>query len=148
MRIYVPNDVVNKKALWRSVGLPANRGQDLINVLQTGLPLDVLDNIHRDSDLSKADILRIAGINERNVARRKSSGRPLSPDESERIARLVRVFDATIVFFNGDKEAAYHWLKHPVKGLGNVAPVSLISTESGALEIMDLIGRLEHGVIS
>ncbi|WP_047685139.1 MULTISPECIES: antitoxin Xre/MbcA/ParS toxin-binding domain-containing protein [Xenorhabdus] len=148
MRIYVPNDTVGKKALWRSVGLPANRGSDLIETLQAGLPLDVLDNLHRDSEISKADILRIAGINERNVARRKSSSRPFSPDESERIARLVRVFDAAINFFNGDKKAAYHWLKEPVKGLGNIAPISLISTESGALEVMDLIGRLEHGVIA
>ncbi|PHM70842.1 antitoxin Xre/MbcA/ParS toxin-binding domain-containing protein [Xenorhabdus sp. KJ12.1] len=148
MRIYVPSNTTGNKALWRSVGLPANRGSDLIKTLQAGLPLDVLDNIHRDSKISKADILRIAGINERNVARRKSSGHPFSPDESERIARLVRVFDATITFFNGDKEAAYHWLKEPVKGLGHVAPISLLSTESGALEVMDLIGRLEHGVIS
>ena len=35
-----------------------------------------------------------------------------------------------------------------MKGLGNVAPITLLTTESGALDVLDLIGRLEHGVFS
>ncbi|PWC16956.1 hypothetical protein DDT56_09335 [Brenneria corticis] len=46
------------------------------------------------------------------------------------------------------KEDAYRWLSLPVKGLGHVVPISRIATESGALEVLDLIGRLEHGVFS
>lgn len=148
MRTYIPAAQPGKAALWRVAGLPANTGRELTRALQAGLPVEVLDNIHLWAEMSKADILRIAGINERNVARRKSAGRTLSPDESERVARLVRVFDAAVQLFNGDKDAAWQWLRNPVKALGNIAPVTLVSTESGAIEVIDLIGRLEHGVWS
>lgn len=147
MRSWVPAQQPADNALWRYAGLPANRGIRLIEMLNQGLPVSVLDHIHEWTEMSKADILRVTGINERNVARRKSAGRTLTPDESERVARFVRVLDATVDYF-GNKDDAWRWLQTPVRGLGNVAPVDLISTETGALEVTDLIGRLEHGVFA
>lgn len=38
----------------------------------------------------KADILHVTGINERNIARRKSTDHTITPDNSEHIARFVR----------------------------------------------------------
>lgn len=148
MRAYTPFAQPIDKTLWRFAGLPGNRGLDLTNVLQSGLPIEVFDSIHKWSDMSKADIMRIAGIKERNVARRKNAGCVLSAEESERVARLIRVFDAAVQLFGGNKNEAWTWLKNPVRGLGAVTPMSLIATESGALEVLDLIGRLEHGVFS
>ncbi|ETS29272.1 toxin-antitoxin system antitoxin component [Photorhabdus temperata] len=148
MRNYIPIEKAATNALWRFVGLPAERGLDLTRFLQNGLPLNVIDNLHEWSEMSKSDILRIAGINERNIARRRSAGCTLNANESERIARFIRVFDAAVCLFDGDKQAAYEWLNNPVKGLGYVAPVSLIATESGAIDVLDLIGRLEHGIFS
>ncbi|MCG8707431.1 DUF2384 domain-containing protein [Brenneria sp. 4F2] len=147
MRTYVPENRPDDNALWRYAGLPA-RGLELTRQLKAGLPVGVLDDIRHWSAMSKSDLLRVTGINERNVARRKNAGKNLSPDESERVARFVRVMDTAVRFFGGNKEDASHWLGRPVKGLGNSAPISLISTESGALEVLDLIGRLEHGVFS
>ena len=62
-------------------------------------------------------------------------------------AASVRVLDAAVGYF-GNKDDAWNWLQSPVRGLGNVAPVDLIATETGALEVTDLIGRLEHGVFA
>ncbi|MGY5957645.1 putative toxin-antitoxin system antitoxin component, TIGR02293 family [Kosakonia sp. BK9b] len=147
MRTWSPDQKPAENALWRFAGFPANRGIKLVQMLNEGLPVSILDNIHQWTEMSRSDILRVTGINERNVARRKSAGRTLTPDESERIARLVRVVDAAVHFF-GDKKMAYSWLQTPVRALGDVAPISLIATESGALEVTDLIGRLEHGVFA
>ena len=147
MRTWVPAQKPADNALWRFAGLPANRGMRLIEYLNQGLPVSVLDNIHEWTAMSKADILRVTGINERNVARRKSAGRTLTPDESERVARFVRVLDTAVDYF-GSKDEAWNWLQSPVRGLGNIAPVDLIATETGALEVTDLIGRLEHGVFA
>lgn len=147
MKTWVPAEQPADNALWRYAGLPANRGMQLIELLSMGLPVSVLDNIHEWTEMSKTDILRITGINERNVARRKSAGGTLTPGESERVARFVRVLDTAVGYF-GSKQDAYDWLQSPVRGLGNVAPIDLIATESGALEVTDLIGRLEHGVFA
>ena len=147
MKTWVPAEQPADNALWRYAGLPANRGMQLIELLSMGLPVSILDNIHEWTEMSKTDILRITGINERNVARRKSAGGTLTPGESERVARFVRVLDTAVDYF-GSKQDAYDWLQAPVRGLGNVAPIDLIATESGALEVTDLIGRLEHGVFA
>ncbi|HAT1612111.1 TPA: DUF2384 domain-containing protein [Raoultella planticola] len=147
MKTWVPAEQPADNALWRYAGLPANRGMQLIELLSMGLPVSVLDNIHEWTEMSKTDILRITGINERNVARRKSAGGTLTPGESERVARFVRVLDIAVDYF-GSKQDAYAWLQSPVRGLGNVAPIDLIATESGALEVTDLIGRLQHGVFA
>ncbi|HHT7563882.1 type II RES/Xre toxin-antitoxin system antitoxin [Raoultella ornithinolytica] len=147
MKTWVPAEQPADNALWRYAGLPANRGMQLIELLSMGLPVSILDNIHEWTEMSKTDILRITGINERNVARRKSAGGTLTPGESERVARFVRVLDTAVDYF-GSKQDAYDWLRSPVRGLGNVAPIDLIATESGALEVTDLIGRLEHGVFA
>lgn len=147
MKTWSPEQTTTENALWRVAGFPADRGIKLVQMLNDGLPVSVLDNIHKWTEMSRADILRVTGINERNVARRKSAGQMLTPNESERIARLIRVVDAAVHYF-GSKKLAWEWLQNPVRGLGNVAPIALISTESGALEVTDLIGRLEHGVFA
>jgi putative toxin-antitoxin system antitoxin component (TIGR02293 family) len=77
----------------------------LIELLSMGLPVSVLDNIHEWTEMSKTDILRITGINERNVARRKSAGGTLTPGESERVARFVRVLDTAVDYFGSKQDA-------------------------------------------
>lgn len=147
MKTYIPVGQPHDNALWRVAGLPP-RGIELTRMLEAGLPVDVIDNIRHWSAMTRGEIMKVTGINERNIARRKSAGRNLSPDESERVARFVRVMDAAVRLFDGNKEDATQWLSRPVKGLGNVAPITLLATESGALDVLDLIGRLEHGVFS
>lgn len=147
MRAYIPQHGANDNALWRVAGLPP-RGIELTRMLEAGLPVAVIDDIRHWSAMTRAEIMKVTGINERNIARRKSTGKSLSPDESERVARFVRVMDAAVQLFAGNKEEATQWLSRPVKGLGNVAPITLLTTESGALDVLDLIGRLEHSVFS
>lgn len=148
MQSYIPSEVPRDNALWRHAGFPSDNGRELIMMLQTGLPVSVLDSIRDWMQIPRSDLLKITGLNERNITRRKSSGSALTSDESERVARLVRVMDAAVRLFAGNKQDAERWLQNPVKGLSNVAPVSLLASESGALEVLDLIGRLEHGVWS
>ncbi|MEZ8612502.1 antitoxin Xre/MbcA/ParS toxin-binding domain-containing protein [Vibrio sp. 10N.222.51.C8] len=58
-----------------------------------------------------------------------------------------KVFQAALALF-GSEEAANQWLKHPVRGLGNKRPIDLRSTAEGTKAVLNLIGRLEHGVFS
>ncbi|CAK2803324.1 DUF2384 domain-containing protein [Vibrio splendidus] len=58
-----------------------------------------------------------------------------------------KVFQATLALF-GSKEVAHLWLKLPVQGLGNKRPIDMLSTAEGTKVVLNLIGRLEHGVFS
>ncbi|MEZ8437763.1 antitoxin Xre/MbcA/ParS toxin-binding domain-containing protein [Vibrio splendidus] len=48
----------------------------------------------------------------------------------------------------GSEEAANHWFKNPVRGLGNKRPIDMLSTAEDTKVVIDFIGRLEHGVFS
>ena len=58
-----------------------------------------------------------------------------------------KVFQAALALF-GSEEAAHHWLKHPVRGLDNKRPIDMLSTAEDTKLVLNLIGRLEHGVFS
>ena len=62
--------------------------------------------------------------------------------------RASRVFERAVDLFEGDAPAATRWLRTPQAGLGGRKPLELASTDVGAREVEDLIGRLEHGVFS
>ena len=53
---------------------------------------------------------------------------------------------ATSVF--EDKAAARGWLTSPQIGLKGKEPLDLASSEAGAREVEDLLGRIEHGVLA
>ena len=68
----------NDNALWRVAGLPP-RGIELTRMLEAGLPVAVIDDIRHWSAMTRAEIMKVTGINERNIARRKSTGKVCHP---------------------------------------------------------------------
>lgn len=68
----------------------------------------------------------------------------MEEDESERYAKVL--VEAVRLF--GNERLALRWLKAPVKGLGNKRPIDMLSNDSNAEAVLNIIGRLEHGVFS
>ena len=87
------------------------------------------------------------GIPGRTLHRRKADAR-LTPDESDRLVRLSRLYAAALDLFEGDAAGARQWLASPALALGGATPLRWSQTEPGAREVEALIGRLEHGVFS
>ncbi|MCF5646003.1 DUF2384 domain-containing protein, partial [Pseudomonas syringae] len=50
--------------------------------------------------------------------------------------------------FEDDTEGTRQWLANPVHGLGNRKPLEMLATSAEAQAVLDLIGRLEHGVVA
>lgn len=132
--------------LWQSAGLPASGGISLINAIQKGFPVDSINRLNAELGWSKMALLEIMGINERSFARRKAENGLLKTDESERVARLIRIIDAATDLFEGNRIAALEWIRRPAPALGGLPPVDMLASEAGALEVNRLIGRLEYGV--
>ena len=64
----------------------------------------------------------------------------LSPEAAKILARVEELFRSS--------EAAVSWLTEPQIGLGGMVPLDMLQTKEGAGEVLSLLGRLEHGVIS
>ena len=116
-------------------------------LVQSGLPFGAIDRFRKASGLTLNRIKQVAGISEGSFARRKKAGR-LSQQESERLLRLGRVFEHATSLYDGDPIGAREWLETPIPALGNQRPLDLSQTEPGAREVEDLIGRIEHGIVS
>lgn len=138
---------------WRPVGGRIARNQDVASgqitheVVQHGIPYSVLESFLTASQLPQAEVLTVADISPRTLQRRKAEGR-LTPVESDRLWRVTHLYRLTVEMFEGSFSDATKWLTSPCRGLGGRTPLEFAQTEAGAREVENLIGRLEHGVIS
>src|SRR2546427_6258107 len=118
----------------------------LIRQIQKGLRFSELETLQNSIDLPFEQLAAKLSISRSTLQRRKAAGR-LSPDESDRVMRYSRLLHQAIDFF-GDIEKARAWLKHPQYGLGGAVPLDYATTETGAREVENLLGRMKYGVYS
>ncbi len=60
--------------------------------------------------------------------------------ESEVLLKALEVF--------GDSQRAIQWMREKNPALGDETPIRAIQTETGRDEVLRILGRIEHGVIS
>ena len=124
----------------------AKHPTELIRQIQKGLRFSELETLQNSIDLPFEQLAAKLSISRSTLQRRKAAGR-LSPDESDRVMRYSRLLHQATDFF-GDIEKARAWLKHPQYGLGGAVPLDYATTETGAREVENLLGRMKYGVYS
>lgn len=129
------------------LGLKTFDSPQLLRSVEHGLPYGAFERFVANTSLPSTDALVLVNIPQRTLTRRKREGR-FHQDESDRLVRASRIFARALSLFEGDRDAAKHWLSEPQKALGGSVPLVLARTEVGALEVERLIGRLEHGVFT
>ena len=120
---------------------------ELVRRVGEGLPYEVLENFRESVGLSASEVADLVGVNPRTLSRRKREGR-LHADESDRVLRLSRVYGKALGLFGDDLGRARRWLSTPKVALGGEKPLDYSRVDVGAREVVDLIGRIEHGVPS
>ena len=83
------------------------------------------------------------GMSPRTLTRRKTENK-LTAAESDRLVTVARLLSQSVELFEGNQ--AFRWFLQPNRALGNLSPLEMAGTETGAREVENLIGRLEHGV--
>jgi putative toxin-antitoxin system antitoxin component (TIGR02293 family) len=97
-------------------------------------------------DLRREEVSSALHLPPRTLARRKQEQR-LSPDESDRLFRLVRLASQAVQVL-GSEERASLWLRRANRALGGHPPIELLDTDVGARQVEEILGRIEHGVYS
>lgn len=129
------------------LGMKAHDPIELSERVQSGLPYRALERFQRNLALPMTHLAELLQIPLRTLSRRKEQAR-LQPDESDRLVRLSRVVAGALELFEGDLHAARRWLTTPLRALRGKSPLELSKTDVGAHEVENLIGRLEHGIVS
>ena len=105
--------------------------------------------IHRLAELMNTDsglICRLAGISLSTVARKLRIEAPLSISQGARVYGVVQALDAALSLNKNDTAKALSWINRPAWGLGGVAPATLLNTPMGVQAVVNLVGRIQHGV--
>lgn len=129
------------------LGLDTFDSPQLLRSVEHGLPYSTFEQLLSNTSLATDEASALVDIPVRTLTRRKSEGR-FHQDESDRLLRVARIFARALSLFEGDRDAAKHWLSLPQKALGGQVALTIARTEVGALEVERLIGRLEHGVFT
>ena len=119
---------------------------DVIGVVKRGLNFGVIENLRFELDISSATLLKIVGISDSTMRRRRAAGR-LDQNESERVYRLGKLFHLATRVFNS-RELAGQWFKIPSSALGGATPLDYADTEIGKQEIEKLLYRIAYGIVS
>lgn len=131
----------------RILGIPASDTSALIRQVRKGFPFETVERLQHAYSLSTNEIITLVQIPTRTMTRRKESGR-LRADESDRVLRAARLMHEATALFNNDPGAARMWMTTPQRGLGGAVPLELASTEIGAREVEDALGRIEDGIFA
>lgn len=129
------------------LGMEEMRTNELVRLVSEGFSYEVLENLRENAGLSTNEVANLIQVNPRTLSRRKREGR-LHADESDRVLRLSRVYGRALGLFGGDLEKARNWLSTPKVALGGESPLDYSRVDVGAQEVVDLIGRIEHGIPS
>jgi len=143
---YRPKATARKEDFWKALGLPS-RGTKLHEALNEGVSYKVYTKLAETTGLESKELARYVVIKPATLKRRANAGY-FNPAEGDRLYRFAEVYKSAMDLFEGDRVRARGWLLSPVRGLGGRRPVEMLATTAGAEAVLDLIGRLEHGVFA
>jgi putative toxin-antitoxin system antitoxin component (TIGR02293 family) len=134
-------------AKWLRGGRQVSSELDVARRVAEGLPTSVLSDAVKRGVLTRAEATRFI-VPRRTLAHRKRRREDLSPEESDRLMRVLDLDDIALRTFDGDAEKARAWLRMPNRALSGEIPLELVVTTTGARLVEDALLRIEHGVFT
>ena len=139
--------VENRFTINKLLGIKATNAAQLVQEIERGFDFGTIERVRQATGLPLERLANSVGISPRTLTRRKKNSK-LKAWESDRLVSISRLLAAALELFEGDAEKTARWFDQPNRALGDVAPLEMAATETGAREVENLIGRLEHGVFS
>ena len=131
----------------RSIKVKTSNLNEMITMIKKGLPAETVVTLSTALDMSIKATAELTHIAESTLARRRREKGKLRAGESDRVVRIARLRDRAAAVLEEDQRAN-RWLKTPLRALNGCTPLEYAESELGAQEVMNLLGRLEHGVFS
>jgi putative toxin-antitoxin system antitoxin component (TIGR02293 family) len=115
---------------------------DLAGLVHDGLPIAAWEFVRRSSRFVERELDAV--IPQRTLRHRKLKGQRLTPEESDRAVRLLRVQALAERTFD-DEAKADRWLRRELHVLDGQRPIDLVNTEAGARLIETLLEGIAWG---
>ena len=112
--------------------------------IASGLPLRSIEHVHRIVAPRSKEFSTLV-ITKQTLVRRRKKREPLSRTESERLARIARVWSMSKDVYK-DEDRARTFLSRAHQLLEGRVPLEVATeTEYGADAVVEILGRLKYG---
>jgi len=117
----------------------------LVQAVRAGLSASEVRAFIDSSHLDRERVLQVVSVSKRTLERR--AAKTLSPEQSDRLARLRRIYDLAADTI-GDRDRARLWLQAPSRALDGSAPLDLLDTDAGSRLVEDTLIRISDGAFA
>lgn len=114
--------------------------------IESGVPTTTLSTFAESSGIPFKDLYDVV-IPARTLKHRRARREPLSRDESDKLTRLVRIFDHAVRVFDGI-DRARTWLEEPKRRFNGRTPLSMLNTEAGGRMVEEFLGQIDYGMFA
>lgn len=116
----------------------------LAHQIAEGLPITAVDRVASAVFEGQRRLLGVI-VSDATIKRRRKDKKPLSPENSERVERVARVWTMACDVF-GDEDKARRFMFKPHMLLDGEIPVEVAAlNDVGADAVESLLGRLKYG---
>ena len=114
--------------------------------IERGLPLSTLEEFSAYSGIAVKDLLEVV-IPARTLKHRRQRGEPLNLDESDRLARVARMYELAVKVY-GDQEDGRRWLCGKKHRFDDKSALEMLQSEAGERAVEEFLYQIDEGVFA
>ena len=111
--------------------------------IERGLPLSTLEEFSAYSGIAVKDLLEVV-IPARTLKHRRQRQEPLSLDESDRLARVAKMYESAVKVYD-DREDGRKWLCGKKSRFDGKTALEMLRTEAGEQAVRDFLIQIDEG---
>ena len=111
--------------------------------IERGVPISMLEEFCAYSGLALKDLLEVV-IPARTLKHRRQRQESLNLDESDRLARVARIYELAVRVY-GDRDDGSKWLTGHKRRFDGKTALAMLRTETGEQAVQDFLIQIDEG---
>jgi putative toxin-antitoxin system antitoxin component (TIGR02293 family) len=111
--------------------------------IERGVPISLLEEFSAYSGFAMKELLDVV-IPARTLKHRRQRQEPLNLDESDRLARVARIYELAVKVY-ADRDDARRWLSGEKRRFDGKTALSMLRTETGERAVQDFLIQIDEG---
>lgn len=114
--------------------------------MEKGVPLSALEEFAAYSSIPRKDLLEVV-IPARTLKHRRQRKEPFSLHESDRLARVARIYALAVKVF-GNAVDGREWLTFPIDRFRGRTALEMLQTDVGGRQVEAMLYQIDEGVFA
>ncbi|MDE2621635.1 MAG: DUF2384 domain-containing protein [Betaproteobacteria bacterium] len=145
LKIHKSNRVSEKFIEWGKK-LSRTAPDQFIKIIRTGVDAQLIVYASAHYNLPRAEFAKLIGISTATADRKIKARAKLEQPQTERLARIALIENEAASVFESS-ESARKWLLQENLAFGGT-PISLLDTETGAVEVRKVLAAIAYGGVA